>query len=456
MPKKLIQDIIVDKKIRTRSVRFSSMAKTKEERPIPEKKEQTKIPIRKLPPIIKNEIDTSNEEPEKISKNSQIFLWIISAVSLAALIFLASSFFSTASITVTPKNKTITIDDTYQATSKQNTSGLHFQVMSINKSESKTLDTDGEEDVERKAVGKAIIYNNYSQTVQRLINNTRLETTNGLIYKIRESVDVPGYKIVSGTKVPGSIEVEIIADVAGDKYNMKISDLKGDFKIPGFKGSPKYTAFYGRLSTDITGGFIGKVKKVSEERLMAGRNELKDSLKTGLLKDLYIQKPEQFLILKDNYFINYTEGNNSQESGAKYIITETGTINAIMFDKTELAKIFAKNKIKDFNDKDVSILSPENISSIIISNTASPWTEESLKFKFTGKIEIVWNYDSTAILDMIIGQNKNVINELVNNTFKDSIESIKASIRPQFKQTFPEKASKIKIFDSIRNITTSN
>jgi hypothetical protein len=127
-----------------------------------------------------------------------------------------------------------------------------------------------------------------------------------------------------------------------------------------------------------------------------------------------------------------------------------------MFNGTELAKTFATSKIKDFNGKDVRILSPENISSTIVSSSTSPWKESALKFKFVGGAQIVWNYDTVSLLNMIVGQNKSIINDLVNNTFKDSIESIKVSIRPQFRQTFPDKASKIKIFDSIRNTTNSN
>ena len=459
MPKKLIQDIITSKKTRSTNVRFSSSPKIKKEKtpePIQEKIEPVRQPIKKILTTENYEEEIHNDEPEKISKNSQVFLWIISAISLAGLIFLASSFFSTASITITPKSKIISLDDTYQTSAKTEFNCLHFQVMTINKTASKNLDTDGESYVEKKASGQAVVYNNYSQIKQRLINNTRLQSTDGLIYRIQQSVDIPGYKIINGTKVPGSIVVGIVADVAGDKYNMKVSDLKGDFKIPGFQGSTKYSLFYGRLSADLTGGFTGNMKKVSDEKLTASRNEMKDSLKTEILKEMYEQKPQQFLILKDNYYINYTDGDNSQTNDAQYTITETATVNAIMFDESALAQTFAKDKIKDFNNKEVDILAPENILSTILSSSTVPWTESVLRFKFSGQVEIVWKYDPVAILNMVVGQNKSIINDLVNNTFKNSIESIKASIRPQFKQSFPEKSSKIKIIDSIRSTTSSN
>jgi hypothetical protein len=342
------------------------------------------------------------------------------------------------------------LDDTFTVTSKPSTAGLFFEVMTIKKTSTKNLDTDGEENVERKSVGKAVVYNSYSTSNQRLITNTRLESTNSLIYRIRDSVDVPGYKMVDGKKVPGSVEVEIIADTAGDKYNMKIADLKGDFKIPGFKGNPKYDGFYARLSADTTGGLIGKVKKVSETKLATEKEVLDKALNEDLIKELYQKKPEQYEIFKDNYFISYKNIPDTESNSDKYALTEEGTINALMFKKDVLASFIAKSKIKDFAGEPVEIIFADDIAVSIVSTNPEPWTEDSLKIKFAGNAKIVWSYDSKSLLGYLLGQNKSIIDDLVSDKFKTSIKSMSVVIRPQWKKTFPEKDNRIKLFDTIK------
>ena len=368
----------------------------------------------------------------------------------AVLLFFLSSTFATATLTITPKNQTVVLNDTYNIFSDKTASGLHYQVMTIKKDLSKALETDGEEYVEKKATGKAILYNNFSTSNQRLINNTRLETKDGLTYRIRESVDVPGIKTIDGVKTPGSIEVEIIADMSGDKYNMKLSDLKGDFTIPGFKGSTKYTTFYGRLSLDVTGGFVGQVKKVSDEKITSDREELKNTLKSDLVKEVYSKKPEQYVLFKDNYYTQCNDLADDSTSGG-YKISEECSINAIVFNKEELSSFIAKNKIKDFDNSSVDIMWNDNDSVSLLGSTEKPWNEISLKVRFAGPAQIVWSYDVNVILSSIIGQDKSIINSVIENN-KNSLTEIQATIRPMWKNTFPENSKKIKIIDTIRDI----
>ncbi len=405
----------------------------------------------------KNIIDESDnndyiiEEKKHVTKDSLMFLWIICIISIAVLLFMLSSMFATATLTITPKNQTLVLDDTYNITSDKNisTSTLHYDVMTITKDLSKTLQTDGEEYVERKATGKATLYNNFSTGNQRLIINTRLETKDGLIYKTRESVNIPGTTMVKGVKTPGSVEVEIIADDVGDKYNMKLSDFKGDFTIFGFKGTPKYSAFYGRLNSDITGGFVGNVKKVSEEKLTAGRTELEDTLTADLIKEAYSKLPEQYILFKDNYYVQCDDLPDISED-KDYKISKECSINSIVFDKKVLSSFIASNNIKNFDNLGVDIIWKDQFSLSLQGTTNKPWNETYLKAKFSGPIQVVWSYDADEILSSIVGQDKSVLDFIIKNNQASLIE-VQATIRPPWKKAFPEKEKKIKIIDTVRN-----
>ncbi len=453
MPKKIIQDIYVVKKsirlIKRSDVRDGFFASKKST-------QNTKDPVadKLAEKLIEEEnIDYTDEvegeDDGHVKNDSVMFLWIICIASVATLLFLVSLKFATATLTVTPRNQNVVLNDTYSIFSDKNAPGLHYQIMTIKKDLSQTLKTDGEEYIERKATGKAVLYNNFSTSNQRLIINTRLETKEGLIYKTRQSVVVPGIKTVNGVKTPGSVEVEIIADDVGDKYNMKLSDLKGDFTIFGFKGTPKYSLFYARLSSDLASGFVGNVKKVSDEKLAAGREELKTSLKDDLIKEVFSKKPEQFILFKDNY---YTQCNDLADdtTGSEYKISEECSINAFLFNEEELATYVAKNKIKAFDNAKVDIIWNDNNTVSLLGSTEKPWNETSLKARFAGPAQIVWFFDKDEIINSVIGQDKSIINSVIENN-SSSLTEIQATIRPMWKKTFPESTKSIKIVDTIRD-----
>jgi hypothetical protein len=446
MAKKIIQDIIVEKKsiqaIRRDEIR--SLERLEKERAKDEKKVASEVIPEKVKPAVHEKVHTTH-----MSGRSKTFLWVASIASVAGLLFCLSLLFATATVTITPKQKAVILADTYTISKDATSVGLHYQTMSITKELSKSIPTDGEEYVERKAIGKATIYNNYSSAKQRLVNNTRLETKDGLVYRTRESVDVPGMKTVNGVATPGSVEVEIIADVAGDSHNMKISDLKGDFKVPGFKGTPRYEAFSARLSADLVGGFIGTVKKVSESALNSAKEELESTLRADLLKDMYAKKPNEYTIFKDNYFIEIRELPDLQQTG-DYSIKTQATIHAVMFKQTELSMYIAKNKIPEFDNLSVDGIWNDAMKVVISGVTEKPWNENTLKASFAGNANIVWLYKKDDIIGQIKGNHKTIIRNILDEN-KDKIIEIQASIRPQWKSTFPSNSKKIQIIDSIRD-----
>lgn len=452
MSKKIIQDIYVVKK----SIRMIKKSDVKDGFYINEKKTTTdKNLVSDFNPKSSREENGLDdveyiENKKHVSTKSLMFLWGICIFCIALLLFFLSSMFATATLTITPKNKTVSLNDTYNIVADKNTEGLHYQISSSTKDLSKVLKTDGEEYVETKAVGKVVLYNNFSTSNQRLIINTRLATKDGLIYKTANSVVIPGIKTIKGVKTPGSVEVEIFADDIGEKYNMKLSDFKGDFTVAGFKGTPKYSGFYGRLSTDLSGGFVGNLKKVSEDKILAGRTELKDSLKAELIKEAYAKNSDSNILFENNYFVQCKDLEDKPD-GNDYTISEECSINAIYFNKEELATYIAKNKVKDFDNSKVDIIWDDADTITLQGTTEKIWNETSLKAKFAGTIKVVWSYDVETILNSIIGQNKSIISNIIEDN-SNSLTEIQSKIRPLWKNTFPNNEKKIKIVDTVRDI----
>ena len=152
------------------------------------------------------------------------------------------------------------------------------QYFSLIKTGSKTVEAS------LKAGGSIEIYNAYSAAPQRLVAQTRFETKDGKIFRIKSPVTIPGAKMSGAKLVPSLIKANVVADTAGEEY------LIGPafFTIPGFKDTPKYAGFYAK-STDQ----MAKTESVvSQEEVEKNKKELQESLAQEL-------KSETLSVLKD-------------------------------------------------------------------------------------------------------------------------------------------------------------
>lgn len=444
MAKNIIQDVVVKK----RSIRQISIDKGRRPIRIEAKKIETPAPEERKAEPIRSE---KREKRKKIKKRNtpKMIIWTVALLSIIFLLFSVTSFFSTATVTIVPKTAHITLDDSYIARKEALPNELQFEVMTLEKKMSKQLEATETESTEAKASGKIVIYNNFSTAPQRLIINTRFETDNGLTYKIPESIVVPGLKMVDGKKVPGSIETPIFADQSGEKYNMKISDLKGDFKIPGFKGDKKYDFFYARLKTDITGGSSGPGKKVPDKILSEARNELRANIKSELLKEAYATKPQSSVLFVDTNYIDYVSLPDSPSGGNKVDINESATLYGIIFNQAKLSSYIAKKELPDYDESPVDLVLDDGIAVGISNNSKiKPWESDTLNLSFKGGANVVWVYDKALLQKSLAGQRKNDLKQILSSY--PGIKEMRAEIRPYWKKSFPNKLDKIKI----ENFTT--
>lgn len=421
MPKKIINDLIVSPKS-IRQIPVLHKSKTKIERPIPSA--------------------GRNRKP----LNPKFMIWLLAIICLAALFFGVSMLFSSATIQVTPRTQELVFNNEVYTAKLDSvaTNSLSFEVLKVNKEASETVPAGAEKQVSQKATGKIVIYNNYSASPQRLINNTRFESAGGKIYRLNSSVVVPGTKTVSGKVVPGSIEATVIADEAGEAYNLKITDLLGDFKIPGFKGSPRYEAFYGRLKEDIVGGLIGKQKVVDATLRQSTEEALKVDLKEQLLKELYAIKPENYLVFVNGYNFDY-QIKPDTDAGNDVKITVAGNLNAVVFNNLKLSKYLALKKIENFDELPTELIPTEDL---MVTFTASDqnalWRNTTIDLKFNGRANIKWLYDEEALRNDLAGKKESELKTALVK-YQNSVSAIQVVFRPVWTRYFPDNSEKIKV-----------
>jgi hypothetical protein len=346
--------------------------------------------------------------------------WLVTIGSVLVVIVLffgISAFFSNAKILITPKTTdlaNLNIDIPIINETVGNKDLLNYKILEIEASSSKIVDSEKEELVENKASGVITVYNEYTKNPQKLIQNTRFETPEGLIYRIKNSITVPGYTESSGNKIPGSIDVEVFADEANEKYNIG----KTDFKIPGFKNQEQYDYFYAKSKTEITGGFVGTKNTVSTNTLDATVLDLQGQITDQILQKIKSQNTDNYIYVYQPDNFNFLEPKQINASGKKVEINLIGTAKIYVFAKSELSQKIAEKGGREYDNAPVLVKEPEKLN-LIIKNNSIQSGEEILQnneiLNISGDAKIVWQNDLEQIKKDLADKDKKQLSQIISN-----------------------------------------
>ena len=389
---------------------------------------------KQMSPIEKEEYT----EPKKVSYKR---LWLVALISVVFLFFAISILFSSAKVTVNPKMKDFNFNKDITATKSTSVDGLSYDLVILQGEESKEMQGGEEKEYQESAKGKVLIYNSFSSAPQNLLIDTRLEGSNGKIYKTKSKVTVPG---MTKGDVPGKIEVEIYGSEVGEDYN----SAPLDFKVFGFKGTSKYSKIYARSIGEIKGGLKGKSRQISESEKENAIKELKDTLFVKLLEKAKNQIPENFVMLKDASFISISEEKIIPISGGEnFTISIKGTFNGILFNKDKLAKEVIKMISSDdesINANDMYIFGIENLAfsqpnleSVVLNDL------KDITFNLSGTPKVVWKVDSEKLTEDLLGKKKKDFSQVLSQY--PNIDSADLVIKPVWENSLPEKIKNIKI-----------
>lgn len=385
---------------------------------------------------------------------------IVLAVVLVVGAFLYGIFFYDAVLSITLKHADVTLQNqefvaggTSSAAAVPtegvvNGAGadqpLALQLMTLSDEGSSDLAATGEKNVTSKSSGKIVIYNNFGTQTQALIKNTRFQTADGKIYRIHDSLVIPGQKTVNGKNVPGSLEADAYADAAGPEYNIGLVD----FTIPGFKGSPRYDKFYARSKTPMTGGASGLMKVVSDVDIQKAKDTLTAGLKDKLLAQAIAQKPKGAVLYKGAVFYNFTDSTDNNSGDAKSVkLTVKGSLTAALFNAEDLSKRIVKlsSSSADVSPNDhILVTNIEELGFALKDASSAPPKEgDTYTFLLSGTAHAAWQVDTAALAGKLAGVKK----ADYKNVFAEfpGIEKANAHIRPFWKTKFPSDVSKIRV-----------
>ncbi|NTW14091.1 MAG: hypothetical protein HGA31_03620 [Candidatus Moranbacteria bacterium] len=210
---------------------------------------------------------------------------ILFLVGTAAILFLPK-----AEVDVTPKSASKSMELDFQgktgAGAASSDREIPIRIVSFDEEETVTMKASGASSTAgQKSTGTVVIYNEYGTDPQQLVATTRLESSDGKIFRIAKGVTVPGMTTTNGKTVPGAVEATIVADGVGSSYDIGPSS----FSIPGFKGTPKFDAFSAKSTQSFRGGSTGGgggVSTVTDADLTQAKKDAENKFRTAFQDSL--------------------------------------------------------------------------------------------------------------------------------------------------------------------------
>jgi hypothetical protein len=348
--------------------------------------------------------------------------------------------FNKATITLVPKHTDLndfrkTVAFAQAGTDTEGT--VLYRVATTSISKTKELTLSEKKSVQSKASGKIVIYNNYSTDPQRLIKNTRFESASGKIYRIANSVTVPG----KNGSTPGSIEVTVYADSYGTEYNGSATD----FTIPGFKGTPQYAGFYARSNGPLTGGASGNVSSASLADINAAKDELAIELAQDIKDNLGKMKEAGYVGLYSALDIVYEDNENDLLAGTTSTFRMTATGYLMLAKGDELAQTVAQD-VRDYKGEPVRLDDTDKL--VYTRKDADRLSQvQSLDVLIEGSPRVVFLTDEEALKAQVAGKPRADFATVMKGV--SSVEGAEIGFFPMWLSTFPKETSKIDVVESL-------
>jgi hypothetical protein len=351
--------------------------------------------------------EESFEEWRSGKKNSFWRGWVALGILAVALVVIYSLYFGSATIIINPVQHDLVLKQTNIPLD----SIKHEDISTDGLSGSQDVAANGSLKVDRKATGKITLYNAYNSSDQKLVAGTRLETPNGLVYKLKSAVTVPAQKTVSGKKVPGSVDADVEASESGDKYNQGLKD----FGIVAYKGTDKYDTIYGRSRTALANGFSGNVPNISTKDINAAVATIKAKIAQDA--DAYFAKKakskgDPYVYIPATKQITYDDVKQDvSKDGKTAAVKLTAKAAATLFDSTELFAQIIKQQT-DMNVDNAATTSGSTSGSSTGAGDASTFDNQDNVGQILDPVanpaEIVYTGDASKLL-ISMGNSSNIL-----------------------------------------------
>jgi vacuolar-type H+-ATPase subunit F/Vma7 len=387
MARKTIRDININKRSTLSKKSVTSQSVTKKKTTANKKKVAT----------TRQATGYTHSYKEHNRNSSRAWLWMVLVIVVGGLI--AWTVMGGARIEITPEYAQI--DGKVEITAYKEASGddFEYEVITITENMAQKVAAGKAEFIEEKAQGTIVIFNEESSS-QRLIEETRFETPDGLIYKLAKGKAVTVPAASGGT--PGSLEVTVYADEPGEKYNIDLTD----FVIPGWRevGSDKFNTQYARSKTVMAGGFSGTKRTVGEEQKIRAQEEMHAHVTSRLHKEAPAQIPESFVFFDALSTVTFaTLPSVDSPTAEEVTLNEQGNLYGVLFERKALSKLLAEKVIEGYAGEPILVTNFDELLVTAIEPVSLSESDTSITFSIEGTFEFEWQIETDVIQGAMAG-----------------------------------------------------
>ena len=380
-------------------------------------------------------------------KKAAIFFTLVAIITL----FLLTTVFATATLDLTLATAEVSVDGVFQAVREPAQSkDITYLRLGVFEATQKAPIEEGTWELQNaRATGTVMLYNTNpsGESLDPLINRTRLQSESGKMYRLIGTHVIPGGKTVNGKFVPGSKEVKIEADNFGDDYDLPNKGTR--LSIPGLAKYKGFANSYALTTEKIVGGSSGEIlipDPAEEAKIREHlRRNIEKEVRDKLAKSVNNSTSER-VVFEEGIFIEFTSLKRKDEGCEEQMICEKGELYAISFRETELAALLAKYTSSPVQTVPPARIEAKNLSmSIEKSDEFEIVSSTEFSFRLSGTAKLSWDIDTALLTSDIKRKNRKEVADILTNEYPQVIQHKTPSIFPAWRNTLPANEKKIEV-----------
>ncbi len=390
-------------------------------------------------------VQTKTKKEGKSAKKP-IFISILIIVLFVAIYL----FFKLpkADITIWPKVDTLSLQQTLTAdksitvvdTAKAVIPAQYFQSI---KTATQDFPSTGNGSNEGKSQGTITVYNKYDPPKAfNFVAGTHFMSDSGKLFIALQKITIPAAKKVGSKITPGSVSVQIQAVEGGTDYNIAPSN----FSVPGLKGTASYFSVSASSAEAMTGGYTGKVKKVTDDDLQEAKNVLTQKATADATADVKGQISADYILLDNAILSNVTDSSTKSKSGAiadTFNYSVTVQASALAFKKSDV-DTFVKSYIASQMPTGKTLL--DGSTKVDYSSNVIDISGGKATLNLNISLGAYQNIDKNAIGLSLMGENAEQIKQTITNNMGDQVSKTQIKFWPFWVSSAPNNQSAVHVF----------
>lgn len=314
---------------------------------------------------------------------------------------------------------------------------LPGNLLEVTKEVQQKFPATGQKDLGGKAKGTITVYNLWESNSRRFSAGTKF-TSSSKTFLATSAFTLPGSAISEGNLVPGTVNITIEAENAGEDYNIKA----GRFILAGIPAAQQ-DKIYGNSSQEMSGGFTKIAQVVSQSDYDTAKNQLMSNFNSEINSELVTKAGSNKIVDAAKNFSEpeiITTAKVDQEA-KEFEMKIKGTAQLIVFDWQTLNDLLVKvlsQKIP--SDKMVVIPSEE---SVVFAIDKIGYDKKELNLSANVLAKVVNNISTSELKTEILGKTEARATEILKK--HQGVSRVEIDFWPAFLKRVPDLVNNVKI-----------